>query len=397
MVDMGTTNENIDIICKGKKVTRLASQALQFVFHGFTGFRWPVSYYGSTTATSHQLYLTFWKSVDVLEEMGFTVDYMMADGATTNRSFTSMLFNGNPREELFLFKNVYNREHVIVAIQDIKHVLKRIRNNIESSRRENQGNSNGRYLVLEGQAILWDHWEECFFFNYQGGFEIHNKLTEDHITLTAASKMRNQLAIDVLNKNMLFLMKSYQQTLPDPERLSSSIRLLEATSIICDIFCSINHPVTSMEDPRIAEIFQALQFFNRWEADTLDSSPTLAKKNLMTKETRDDINSSLVGFTSLCRQTIGKGNTLNPGFLNSDLIENFFCQQRGIRNGLNSNPTLAQFGKSSTAVILGQCIVSRRANASESASASNFRAKLSRPLNSTRKSKKQIKMRKLRI
>jgi hypothetical protein len=38
--------------------------------------------------------------------------------------------------------------------------------------------------------------------------------------------MRNQLAIDVLDKNMLFLMKSYQATLQDPERLSSAISSL---------------------------------------------------------------------------------------------------------------------------------------------------------------------------
>jgi hypothetical protein len=57
-------------------------------------------------------------------------------------------------------------------------------------------------------------------------FGIHKKLTEDHFTLTPVSKMRNQLAIDVLDKNMLFLMKSYQATLQDPERLSSAISLM---------------------------------------------------------------------------------------------------------------------------------------------------------------------------
>lgn len=40
MVDMDTTNNNIDIICNGrKKVQQLATHALQFVFHGLTGFR----------------------------------------------------------------------------------------------------------------------------------------------------------------------------------------------------------------------------------------------------------------------------------------------------------------------------------------------------------------------
>lgn len=38
-VDMDTTNNNIDIICNGKKKVQLATHALQFVFHGLTGFR----------------------------------------------------------------------------------------------------------------------------------------------------------------------------------------------------------------------------------------------------------------------------------------------------------------------------------------------------------------------
>lgn len=38
-VDMDDTNNNIDIISNGKKRMQLATHALQFIFHGFTGFR----------------------------------------------------------------------------------------------------------------------------------------------------------------------------------------------------------------------------------------------------------------------------------------------------------------------------------------------------------------------
>jgi hypothetical protein len=39
-LDMGTTNNNIETIMKDKKKVNLATHALQFVFHGFTGFRY---------------------------------------------------------------------------------------------------------------------------------------------------------------------------------------------------------------------------------------------------------------------------------------------------------------------------------------------------------------------
>jgi hypothetical protein len=39
MVDMGDTNNAIKVLTDGKKKVEMATHALQFVFHGFTGFR----------------------------------------------------------------------------------------------------------------------------------------------------------------------------------------------------------------------------------------------------------------------------------------------------------------------------------------------------------------------
>lgn len=77
----------------------------------------------------------------------------------------------------------------------------------------------------------------------------------------------------------------------------------------------------------------------------------MVSKKLITHETRHDINSSVTGFISSCELMLGKGNRINPGYFNSDIIENLFGQQRGTRNGLNSNPTLKQYGPSNTAIM----------------------------------------------
>ena len=77
------------------------------MYHGFTGFRWPVSFYASNPA-SHQLILTLWECVDELDEKGSTVDYAMFDGASTNRKLTSLLLNENPRGKKFMVKNIYD-------------------------------------------------------------------------------------------------------------------------------------------------------------------------------------------------------------------------------------------------------------------------------------------------
>lgn len=74
----------------------------------------------------------------MLCERGFTVDYVKLDGASTNRTFTGMLFDGHPAESNWKFHDVFDRHHQICAIQDIMHCLKKLRNNIESSKGEHK-------------------------------------------------------------------------------------------------------------------------------------------------------------------------------------------------------------------------------------------------------------------
>jgi hypothetical protein len=359
----------------------------------FLSHRWPVVYFGSNTATAHELYTTFWDCVDKLDEHGFCVDYLMLDGASTNRSFTSMLMK-DPRKAKYVFHDVFDHTHSICAIQDIMHCLKKVRNNIESSTLEHSKDK-GRYLIIKDVPVVWDHWRECFNFNFQNGFAIHRKLTDEHINLTPASKMRNHLAIQVLDNDMLYLMKMYQSTLADPERLSSSILLLEKTSQVASIFSDKNRPISTLTDDRLTVLKDVLGFFNSWESEISSSTTYTDNKNLMTQQTRNDTNSSITGFVSICDLHVKNGNSINPGYLNSDLVENFFCKQRGIRNGLNTNPTLAEYGPSQTAIILGQHSVSNKSNSGSAAVLYNAHRPF--PLNPQRNKTSKLKRRNIRI
>ena len=263
-VDMGETNNTISIITNKGSKTELATHCLQFIFHGFGGFRWPVAYFGSNPATTHQLFINFWELVDALDEHDFVVDYVMFDGASTNRSFMNMLLNDNAKALDFTAKDIYNSDHKIFVIQDVKHVIKKIRNNLEASREKNKGVP-GRYLILNGKPVVWDHIEEAINFNTQLGFRIHRHLTREHVDLTSANKMRNKLAEQVLDKDMLFLMKSYQTSIDNPERLSSTIAVLENTSVLVEIFRD-RRSISESSDGRIQQLEQVLQFFNKWES-----------------------------------------------------------------------------------------------------------------------------------
>ena len=133
--------------------------------------------------------------------------------------------------------------------------------------------------------------------------------------------MRNSLAIEVLNRDML-----YQAILKNPENLASSTRLLEHTSELVEIFCSRDRPISTLDDKRFEMMNNALNYLKSWEDDVEKSLMLVASKNLMTQETRTDINSALLGIISLSKIMLNGKNSINPGYLNSDILENLFEQ-----------------------------------------------------------------------
>ena len=177
-VDMGSWCEALDIIDRGKKECKLATHVLQVIFQGFTGFRWPVAFFASSTAKAHELFINFWEAVDKVHDYGFEVDFVILDGASTNRAFMKMHLQGKLGPECsFTTHDLFNPVKKVVIIQDIMHTIKKIRNGIASSELSNKSDGKGRCLMLDDNVIVWNHWEEAFKYNKEGGLRIHNRLT----------------------------------------------------------------------------------------------------------------------------------------------------------------------------------------------------------------------------
>ena len=65
-----------------------------------------------------------------------------------------------------------------------------------------------RCLTLNGKCITWKVMKDAYDWD-QASFTLplHEKLTPQHLELDPASRMRNHLAEDVLDRKMLFLMQ----------------------------------------------------------------------------------------------------------------------------------------------------------------------------------------------
>ena len=98
---------------------------------------------------------------------------------------------------------------------------------------EGNPNSTEGTLKNNGNEITWDQWEAAVKCDRSvNSRPTHTIYTDEHINPDSPQKMRNQLTEDVLDNQMLLLMKAYQQSLDNGEYLDDTIDFLTRTSLL---------------------------------------------------------------------------------------------------------------------------------------------------------------------
>ena len=138
-------------------------------------------------------------------------------------------------------------------------------------------------------------------------------------------------------------MRKYKEGLSEEKgsELNSSIELFESTSILIKIFRDPK-PISDSSDVRLKENETALHWFCSWESEVKESSVKNPEKFLISHQTRQDISSLVTGFNEFCQHKFTRSDSsIIPSRVNSDVIENLFCQERSLHNGpgANTHPT----------------------------------------------------------
>jgi hypothetical protein len=120
-------------------------------------------------------------------------------------------------------------------------------------------------------------------------------------------------------KYQSFLNESSQGT---GDALKSTILLLENTSELVKIFNSLE-PIKQLDDLRLKKMRDVLHIFEEWEAKARENKTV--KSALLSCQSREDLQCTILGFIELCKNHIPVyGTSIVPGRVNSDIVENTY-------------------------------------------------------------------------
>ncbi|XP_014675447.1 PREDICTED: uncharacterized protein LOC106815498, partial [Priapulus caudatus] len=227
VVEEGQFGKVHSMLRKGTCDTELATHELQLMFLGTTGFRFPFAHFPTRCSEAATLYTIAWEAVRWLLKSNFKVIYMCFDGAQINRTFVEMHFHTADEAVKARFTMNPVSTEPMVFLMDPSHLIKKLRNNI-------YGTITGkRCLIVDNKVISWHHIRDAFEWDFAANSKReHHHLTQGHMFLDSASKMRNSLALEVLNEDMLSLLKKYRQVMNLGTTIDGTISFIENTAAI---------------------------------------------------------------------------------------------------------------------------------------------------------------------
>lgn len=121
-------------------------------------------------------------------------------------------------------------------------------------------------------------------------------------------------------------------------------------------------------DTRLAKVSESHEWFQSWEKQIQlrnDLSKNAKQRSLITNEAREDLDSCIIGFTQLVKQHTKNfpGAAIIPSMINTDVVENVFCQQRSVHNGGNTHPNLYQYRYTLNTILFSGGLKKRSGNA----------------------------------
>lgn len=231
-------------------------------------------------------------------------------------------------------------------------MIKKLRNQLANS-----GNSDKhtRYMMLEGQPLLWQHVETVREADQSGPLRT-TPLTLEHTNLDSVTKMKNKLAFDVFDPSVEIHMLRHNAV-----NTIATRQYLEKCRILMEVFTS-TEPLKYPHDGRIRQIKKVKEWFVDWHENVRISylDKTERHQRFVAWQTYEDLRLAVNGLSALIDHITelkfiaqyGSGFFVIPRRLSQDILESYFSIQRASGGG-NTNMTAYSYGHNTQHLILG--------------------------------------------
>lgn len=205
--NLGDTELNYAVL---EKVDDVATHALAFLVRGLcTELKFCLAHFATTGVTAAQLMPLFWDAVCILEtSCNLWVIATTSDGASPNRKMYRMhkaLDGDSDKDVCYRTINMFAPDRYIYFFSDAPHLIKTARNCLSNS----GSGSCTRYMWNNGFYVIWQHIMQMYNQDVDNGLKLLPKFTYEHIHLNPYSKMRVNLAAQVLSASTAAVIRSF--------------------------------------------------------------------------------------------------------------------------------------------------------------------------------------------
>jgi hypothetical protein len=196
-------------------LTAIATHVLAFMVRGVASdLKYILGYFSTENLTSYQLMPIFWKAVSVLElSCNLWVCAAVSDGASANRKFydlhVGLVGSDCSTDVVHKTVNLFDPSRFIYFFSDAPHLVKTARNCLFNS-----GLGKHTRLMWNGMELMWNHIAQLYHADMEQSLYQLPKLTPEHINLTSFSKMKVNLAVQVLSQTVALALR---RQFPDGE------------------------------------------------------------------------------------------------------------------------------------------------------------------------------------
>ena len=330
----------------------IASHALVFMVVGLASrLKFSIGYFGTRSVTSDMLYPLLWKSIGFCETYaGLKVICVVSDKASANQKLYRM--HSTSGNIVYHTKNVFaiDEDREIYFFSDPPHLLKTARNNLASS-----GFQKSR-LLWNQKDILWKHIVDIYEADRISLVRKLPKLSNEHINLNSYSKMRVNLAAQVMSETVAKVMSSY-----GPDSASETVKFILMIDKFFDCCNSrslkeAEHkrkpflaPYVSVSDDRfvfLKDVF--LKYLDEWK-DAVDKRPGNFSKEdrarmFLSNATFEGLKTTSLAMIDCVKFLLEHGcKYVLTNKVSQDPLEDHFGRHRGLARRSN-NPTLYALG-----------------------------------------------------